>query len=311
MPSLNNLYAQHLSAELPPQATDDPARYQELIGRVAELVRGADAVVCGIGSGMSTAAGYDFYHGGELFERELGRFGWAHGFHTLFDGMYHAWGRTEEQWAFTAAFIDLVRRLPVGRPYCDLAAALADKPHFVLTSNVDAQVPRAFGEERVCLFQGDLRYFQCSQPCHDAVFENEAQVRAMVEALGTDGLALPYELLPRCPECGWLMMPWVRDETFLEGSFWRAQVERYRDYLRTWLVEREGRVLFLELGVSSMTPAVIKLPFWDMVARNPQAFYVCVNQAEDSAPLQLGERALMLPADLARVTADLRVELGA
>ena len=39
-----------------------------------------------------------------------------------------------------------------------------------------------------------------------------------------------------------------------------------------------------------MTPGVIRLPFWDMMARNSQVFYVCLNQEASSAPEHLKGR---------------------
>lgn len=42
-----------------------------------------------------------------------------------------------------------------------------------------------------------------------------------------------------------------------------------------------------------------------MVARNPHAFYVEVNCAEAATPLQLGDRAMVITADLARVMEEL------
>lgn len=36
--------------------------------------------------------------------------------------------------------------------------------------------------------------------------------------------------------------------------------------------------------IREMTPGVIRLPFWDMTARNSQVFYVCLNQEASSAP---------------------------
>ena len=63
--------------------------------------------------------------------------------------------------------------------------------------------------------------------------------------------------------------------------------------------------MFLELGVSSMTPSIIKMPFWDMVVRNPKARYVEVNCAEQATPLQLGGQAMVITADLALVMQEL------
>lgn len=310
MPSINDLYVQTLSQPLPAQDTDDPAVYGAKLARLHELIAGADAVVLGIGSGVSTAAGYDFYHGSRAFDERFEPFERAHGFGTLFDGLYHVFGTNEEQWAFDAAVMDFVTGLPVGEPYLDLAAVLEVKDHFVLTTNVDGQAVRAFGAGQTFPFQGDLRYLQCPQPCNDEVVEGTGIARRLVAAteVGEDGVPrIPTDLLPRCEDCGWLMVPWVRDERFLEGRMWRERRARYEAFLTRHLVDRHDRVLFFELGVSSMTPAVIRLPFWDMVARNPEAFYVCVNDRETTTPAQLGERALVITADIARVARDLRL----
>ena len=31
-----------------------------------------------------------------------------------------------------------------------------------------------------------------------------------------EGVRLPEEAVPRCPDCGRVLVPWVRDDTFLE-----------------------------------------------------------------------------------------------
>ena len=42
---------------------------QDKIKNVAELIRQADAVLVGAGSGMSSAAGYNHYHCNEMFKK--------------------------------------------------------------------------------------------------------------------------------------------------------------------------------------------------------------------------------------------------
>ena len=106
------------------------------------------------------------------------------------------------------------------------------------------------------------------------------------------------------------MTPWVRDNTFLEGSFWQAQRQRYEGFVRDAL-SSGGRVLFLELGVGGMTPGVIELPFWDMTARNDNAFYLRVNVGKVGEPRQLGERSLTVCADIADVMDRMCALLGA
>ncbi len=63
--------------------------------------------------------------------------------------------------------------------------------------------------------------------------------------------------------------------TFVEDEGWHRAAERYSEFLR----RHEGqRILFLELGVGYNTPVIIKYPFWRMTAKNPNAFYACINQ---------------------------------
>ena len=62
----------------------------------------------------------------------------------------------------------------------------------------------------------------------------------------------------------------------------------------------------LELGVGDMTPSVIKLPFWDMTAKFPNAFLVTVNLAKSSAPEHLRGKSLTLCDDLAHFMHELR-----
>ena len=90
-------------------------------------------------------------------------------------------------------------------------------------------------------------------------------------------------------------MPWVRDDTFLQGSAWHEGVERYENFVRE---RRDSRLLFLELGVGEMIPGIISLPFWSMTAKMPNARLLSVNISGDSTPLQLGSKAEAIQADL-------------
>lgn len=47
-----------------------------------------------------------------------------------------------------------------------------------------------------------------------------------------------------------------------------------------------------------MTPGIITLPFWSMTAKLPDAHLLSVNITGDSAPLQLGNKAEAIQADL-------------
>ena len=113
--------------------------------------------------------------------------------------------------------------------------------------------------------------------------------------MGSAGFEVRSEDVPRCPYCGWQLVPWVRDDTFLEGTAWCESLERYERFVRE---RSDCRVLLLELGVGEMTPGIITLPFWSMTAKLPNAHLLSVNISGDSAPLQLGNKAETIQADL-------------
>ena len=163
---------------------------EEQVSFLAEKIRQADAVLIGGGSGLSSAAGYNHYHWLPYMEECLQDF---------------------KEWY-----------APTGQPYYDLRDIVAEKEVFVLTTNIDMQFERIFQKERICDYQGNSGYVQCSQPCHDQIYSNVEMIRRMNENIRE--LRVTSELLPRCNECGRIMVPWVRDDTFLEGKDWREGV---------------------------------------------------------------------------------------
>lgn len=121
------------------------------------------------------------------------------------------------------------------------------------------------------------------------------------------GVRLPEEAVPRCPDCGRVLVPWVRDYTFLEGTFWQDSLHRYHSFLRHWIMDQsDKKVLLLELGVGEMTPSIIKLPFWELTAKNENVFYACLNREAAHRPEHLRGRSLYLQGDLAETLAALR-----
>ena len=113
--------------------------------------------------------------------------------------------------------------------------------------------------------------------------------------MGSAGFEIRSDDVPRCPHCGWQLVPWGREDTVLPDPSLRESLERYERFVR----ERgSSRVLLLELGVGEMTPGIITLPFWSMTAKLPDAHLLSVNISGDSAPLQLGSKAEAIQADL-------------
>lgn len=276
-----------------------------MIWQLAEKIQAADAFLIGGGSGLSSAAGYDHYHWSPALENALAPFREYYGFRSPLDGFYHCYSGYEEQWGYYSQYIRFMWEAPTGQPYIDLREIIGDKPCFAMTTNVDMQFERVFAPEQVCAYQGSFGYCQCSQPCEDQIISNRDMVMELTRAL--QGVRIPGELVPRCQECGRIFVPWVRDDTFLEGTAWKASVERYHTFLRHWLLEQtDKKVLLLELGVGEMTPAIIKLPFWDMTAKNETVFYACLNRKQSQAPVHLQGKSLYLQGDLAEMLSELR-----
>ena len=190
-----------------------------------------------------------------------------------------------------------------GKPYAELLELVKDKNYFVLTTNVDHQFQLAgFDKAQLFYTQGDYGLWQCSEPCHQATYDNEATVRQMIAEQAD--MCVPSELIPHCPKCGKPMTMNLRcDDTFVQDEGWYAAARRYEDFLCQY---KNGRVLFLELGVGGNTPGIIKVPFLRMTAQNPRATYACVNLGEAVTMRGLEAQSILLDAYISAVLSDLR-----
>ena len=274
---------------------------EEYVERLTALIKQADAVLVGAGSGLSSAAGYNHYHHNAVFETHFHDFEEVYGIKNLFQGFYYVYSKPEQQWGFYARYIKFMEEAPVGQPYLDLQEILRDKEYFILTTNCDIQIPKIFPKNKICQFQGDFRYFQCSQPCHDELYESGKMVQNMLNHV--THLEVPSELIPRCPECGWKMVPWVQDNTFLQGHEWKETYQRYEDFVKKY---QNKKLLLLELGVGEMTPSIIKIPFWDMTVRFPNAYLVTINLSKSNAPEHLRGKCLSVCDDLSVALQNIR-----
>lgn len=49
------------------------------------------------------------------------------------------------------------------------------------------------------------------------------------------------------------------------------------------------------------TPVIIKYPFWQMTAKNPNAIYACINQGQAVCPQEIEQRSICMDADVGQV----------
>ena len=266
----------------------------ESMERLKAALQDCDAVVIGAGAGLSTAAGFTYT--GERFEKYFSDFAAKYGIKDMYSGGFYPFPTMEEFWAYWSRYIFINRYQDAPKPvYNDLLKLVQDKDYFVITTNVDHCFQKAgFDKKRLFYTQGDYGLFQCSEPCCQETFENETAIREMVKR--QEDMKIPTELLPVCPHCGKpLTMNLRSDNKFVEDEGWHRAAERYENFLRT----REGqKILFLELGVGYNTPVIIKYPFWQMTAKNPNAIYACINQGQAVCPQEIQQQSICINADI-------------
>ena len=276
---------------------DPPEELRQTIDALKAAIAEAEAVVIGAGAGLSAAAG--FTYSGERFEKYFSDFRKKYGITDMYSGGFYPFKTLEEYWAWWSRHIFYNRYVPAPKPvYRDLFEIVKNKNYFVLTTNVDHQFQKnGFDKNRLFYTQGDYGLWQCSVPCHKKTYDNEDAVHRMIET--QSDMRIPADLIPYCPRCGKPMTMNLRsDSTFVEDNGWHEAAERYSDFISE---HKNGRILFLELGVGSNTPGIIKYPFWQMTAENPNAVYTCINYGEALCPDEIRSRSICIDGDIASV----------
>ena len=278
----------------------------------------ADAVMIGAGAGLSTAAG--FVYSGDRFNRYFADFGQKYGFSDMYSGGFYPYKTQEEFWAYWSRYIWVNRYMDAPKnTYRDLLRLVEGKDYFVLTTNVDHCFQKAgFDKKRLFYTQGDYGLFQCTRPCCQKTWDNEAIIRGMVLSQGygigsknrfilpegkTAAMTVPAGLLPKCPNCGRpLTMNLRSDDKFVEDEGWKAAAAKYDAWLTA---HRKTRVVYMEIGVGYNTPGIIKYSFWQQVYQNPKAIYACLNPQEDPVPKEILDQSIVIGGDSAAVIQEL------
>lgn len=273
-----------------------------LLEKLKSKIENAQAIVIGAGAGLSTSAGY--VYSGKRFHENFSDFEAKYNFHDMYSGGFYPYETFEENWAYWSRYVYLNRFCPPPIPvYENLLELVRGKNYFVITTNVDHCFQRAgFDKKRMFYTQGDFGLFQCSVPCHKKTYDNEKIIRLMFAE--QKEMKVPSELVPKCPKCGKPMTMNLRaDKTFVEDEGWQKACERYKNFLAQ---NKEKKILFLELGVGSNTPGIIKYPFWQMTQNFKDAFYICINKGEVYIPAEIKEKSLGIDSDIGEILKQLQ-----
>ena len=267
------------------------------IEKLKTALEDCDALIIGAGAGLSTAAGFTYT--GKRFEEYFSDFAETYGFQDMYSGGFYPFATPEEHWAYWSRYIFINRYQDAPKPvYENLLKLVQDKDYFVITTNVDHCFQKAgFDKKRLFYTQGDYGLFQCSEPCCQETFDNEAVIREMVAR--QKDRKIPTELLPVCPHCGKPMTMNLRsDDKFVEDEGWHRAAGRYDSFLGS---HAGKKLLLLELGVGFNTPGIIKYPFWRMTAQNPNATYACINQTQSLCPQGIQYQSICIREDIAAI----------
>ncbi|MBQ9239120.1 MAG: Sir2 silent information regulator family NAD-dependent deacetylase [Treponema sp.] len=275
--------------------------YSAECARLVQALRTVDAVAIGAGAGLSAAAG--FLYSGARFQTYFSDFARAYGIRDMYSGGFYPFETREEYWAWWSRHIYYNRFVSPPQPvYETLLQLVRHKDYFVLTTNVDHLFQKAgFDRARLFYTQGDYGLWQCSVPCHQKTYDNETAVRTMLAE--QHNMRIPSALIPQCPVCGKPMSMNLRsDATFVQDAGWYAAQQRYDAWIHR---HAHGTVLYLELGVGSNTPGIIKYSFWEFTRHNSDALYACVNYDMAVCPEEIAPQAILIRADIAAVLDEL------
>ena len=286
---------------------------EEQLKRLKDELETADAIVIGAGAGLSTSAGLTY--SGERFDRYFFDFKHRFGITDIYSGGFYPFPDNETRWAWWARHIYFNRYIDPPKPvYQELFELLKDKNYFVVTTNVDHQFQRAgFEKARLFYTQGDYGLFQSVNRKLQKTYDNEEWVYQAMKAQGfvkdENGvfqlpddrniqMRIPTELIPKCPDDGSdVVMNLRSDDSFVEDEGWHRASAVYADFLKK---HENDHVLYLELGVGSNTPVIVKYPFWQMTLTNDKATYACLNFSEAYCPEEIAVQSVCLDGDIGK-----------
>ena len=294
---------------------------EEQLKRLKNELVNADAIVIGAGAGLSTSAGLTY--SGERFDRYFFDFKHRFGITDIYSGGFYPFPDNETRWAWWARHIYFNRYVDPPKPvYKELIELVKGKNYFVVTTNVDHQFQCAgFEKARLFYTQGDYGLFQSVNRKLQKTYDNEEWVYQAMEAQGfvkdENGVFqlpgdrniqmwIPTELIPKCPDDGSdVVMNLRSDDSFVEDEGWHRASAAYADFLKK---HENDHVLYLELGVGSNTPVIVKYPFWQMMLTNDKATYACLNYSEAYCPEEIAVQSVCLNGDIGHTFGQITID---
>ena len=280
--------------------------YAKQILDAADMLKAADYVLIGSGSGMSLAAGAQY--GGKAFKTQFAEFRKAYGENnpymqdTYSAGFYPFpdeeafWGMWSKLALYGGAELDVT---PLHKTVLNMVAG---KKHFLLTTNVDHQFEKAgLPTDKIFATQGSYNLIQCKRGCHQKTYPAAELFRRMDKA--RENACIPTALVPKCPVCGGAMAMNLRaDSHFVQDEAWYEAECRFSDFLSEAI---NKKLVLVELGVGFNTPTIIRFPFEKLCREHDNISLIRLNYDQAMVPQSLGSRVIGIDCDMAKSITDL------
>ncbi|WP_435007857.1 SIR2 family NAD-dependent protein deacylase [Tundrisphaera lichenicola] len=253
---------------------------REALGRAAEVIARADALLIGAGAGIGVDSGLPDFRGPQGFWKAYppyAKLGLA--FESVANPDHFA-DDPAFAWGFYGHRTNLYRATRPHEGFAILRRWVARMPFggFVFTSNVDGHFETAgFDPERIVECHGSIEWRQCLDQCGVGI--HPADPAGVVVDPETFRAGDP---LPSCPRCGGLARPnilmfgdWGWDSRRTAEQHWR--IER-------WLGGQAGpRLAILEFGAGRAVPTVRH--FSERVAERSGGTLIRVNPRDSEVPI--------------------------
>ncbi|QJR44267.1 deacetylase SIR2 [Mycoplasma miroungirhinis] len=260
-----------------------------------QLINEADAIVLGIGSGMTSADGIGYT--GSRFEANFGDFIKEFGFLDMLQASVYQFDNIQNYWAFHSRFMELnYFNQPASISFLNLKKFLEDKNFFIITTNSDNTLEAAdFDQDKIFYLQGKYNLLQCSLMCHNKRYSNDSAVKEMIKK--QKDMKVPLELIPRCPECGLFLEvnKRLKGKGMVEDEQFFIEKKRYWDFIKKY---KDKKILFWEIGVGFSTPMLIKQPFWEMTKGYKNSLYIAMNNRSYRLPNEIKSRTIVINTDI-------------
>ncbi|MFI3252194.1 MAG: NAD-dependent protein deacetylase, SIR2 family [bacterium] len=227
-------------------------KYIEEYLKIKTLIEESDAIVIGIGSGMSASGGLNYTSNDVL--KDLYPEYHSKGFKHIFDVISNYWvtnineENENDYWDFWTLHINNIRYKPgITKPYELLHDIVKGKNYYIITTNGDSQTQKAFGES-IYAPQGDYSRLQCRVNCNNRLYDNKEFVEKYLNG---------EKEIPKC-SCGEHLIPNLRCDDYFCEVYSLKNYDNYSDFI---IRNKDKKVLLIEIGVGYNTPVIIRYPF--------------------------------------------------